>query len=532
MSSIFQTAGPVFGSDFWGRSDELRTLLAAVDALPKGVRRLYCVLGPRKIGKTSLLAELARQIASRSGMISCRIDLYDAATPARFFVRLVLALVDAVLLFRQAGSPLSGLADDETALTVAASRVHALGVRSMIEALEGALAILRGARGHGRFFSSLLDFPEALARETKLSPVVMLDEFQEVLRFDGFKEVKSSVGELTKTLRARWQTHSRVLYLVSGSEMSLLESMISSPAAPLFGHLAPLRIGPFPADRARAFLVQKFSESATKLAPEMIDRLVELTGGHPFYLQVLGEDLCLRADPHGEITEAIFKESVEECLLSQTGRLQLHFNGTLERAIGRSTTFERVLVSLASGRATVTEIAEDTHQRTGAVSTALKALAERDLVGKKESGGWALLDSTFGSWLAGTRSSIRALAGPWLLGDETERKVAELVAREGFRLVYRSMHSRGAFDLLALFDVRPIGLQVKRTLAMPYYLPSAERTRMRAWGKKLGWRPVLAVHDAEADRVYYFDVDAAARATKKGARFDAVRARATLIELI
>ena len=99
--SAFQSAGPVFGEAFVGRDDELSTLIGAVSDLKQGIRRRYCILGPRKIGKTSLLEELSRRLTADPDLIVCRVDLHEASTPDLFFVRLSLELLDAFVRSHQ-----------------------------------------------------------------------------------------------------------------------------------------------------------------------------------------------------------------------------------------------------------------------------------------------------------------------------------------------------------------------------------------------------------------------------------------------
>lgn len=519
------------GQDLYGRKGELDALCTAVDDLKRGVRRLYCLLGHRKMGKTSLFAELGGRMQSDPTLLPCRVDLFAANTPSRFFVHLALGLMDAYLQRRRGASLLTGLMNDDLALATAAGRIEALGVRSIDRALRSVLEILRGDRGAGRHYATLIDFPAELAEETGMFPVILLDEFQEVVRFDEFKEVRETLGPLLKLLRARWQHHAKVAYFISGSEVALLEEMIVSESSPLFGHFVPLHIGPFSQADAVGFLEDRFSRSGLGVPRDLVRHLAETTGGHPFYMQVLGEDLCLRSD--GAVLDpALYREILQDALFSATGRLQLHFAHLFEKYVGRATTLERVLVALATGHNSTSSIARKTSQQTGAVSTALRQLARRDLSRKNEDGTHAVVDRCFGLWLSGNRSVYRTIAGPYHLGDDAERALCVLLGREGFSLVYRSRGSRGAFDLLALLGTEQIGLQVKRVSRWPVYLPLYEHDRMLEWGKKLRWRPVLAAYDPERDEAVFFDAREPQRTTRKSARFDEASGASRLLKLL
>jgi Holliday junction resolvase len=166
------------------------------------------------------------------------------------------------------------------------------------------------------------------------------------------------------------------------------------------------------------------------------------------------------------------------------------------------------------------------------VSTALKQLMEKDLVARGEEGGYTIVDPTFAIWIAGNRSELRSVAGPYHLGSEAEREVCAHLGREGFSLIYRSRGSRGAFDLLALLGAQQVGLQVKRTARLPLYLSVDERNRMIEWGRQLGWIPVLAAYLPDEDRCLYFDVRETGEELERRVRFDAGAGEEQLLGLI
>lgn len=531
VKSSFQSAGPVTGEDFTGRQEELGILRDALDDLKNGVRRLYCVLGPRKIGKTSLYEELTRRIIDDPDLITCRIDLLEANTPTRFFTKYSLSLLDSFIRKRLGAPILSGLIDDESALVLAAARLESHGIRSLNQALVSTLELIRGGRGIGRHYRSLLELPAELASETGMHPVVILDEFQEVLRFNDFKEVKESFGDILKSIRARWQMHKNVAYFISGSEVSLLQEMVESPGSPLFGHFIPINLGPFSSHQSEEFLIDKFAGAGLEFPRVIIEKLADITGGHPFYLQVLGEDMSLRARP-GLTKERLFKETLQESLFSSTGRLYMHFSRMLDRYAGRSTTFQNVLLALTAGEQRVSAIARATGQQTGAVSAALKQLIWKDCLEKTENGRYRIRDKTFSMWLAGAHSARRTIAGPYYLGNRAERGVCMLLGKEGFNLVYHFRGSRGAFDLLALLGSVQTGLQVKSVSNFPFYLSRSENGRMIEWGAILGWIPVLVAYDHKNETALYFDVRRTGRELRKNIRFDKDEGTGQLLKLL
>jgi Holliday junction resolvase len=167
--------------------------------------------------------------------------------------------------------------------------------------------------------------------------------------------------------------------------------------------------------------------------------------------------------------------------------------------VGNSSTLESVLRGFVEPTR-VTDVAEALHIRTGAVTTAVKTLVEEDVLLKREDGTYGFVDPTFALWLK-SRVDFRRAMPPLLVGTDAEKALARGLAADGFRGVYQSRASRGAFDLLALHDTRVFGIQVK-TARPPFSLKAAEKRRLIEDARRLGFVPVLALVDGESARFY------------------------------
>jgi DNA polymerase III delta prime subunit len=72
------TGNPVDGEDFFGRKDELKQLRNAVEA-----GNHVLLVGPRRVGKSSLVAELSRELAN-DGWSPIKVDVQHTADEAAF----------------------------------------------------------------------------------------------------------------------------------------------------------------------------------------------------------------------------------------------------------------------------------------------------------------------------------------------------------------------------------------------------------------------------------------------------------------
>lgn len=530
----FLTSGPVSGELFYDRERELEDLLAAVRALKADVPQYYALLGMRKVGKTSLLMEFARRLADDPAVVVVHVDCFESAIdPLIFFQDYAVAVLDSFLdrlgHTLQVGT-LRGARLDEVEFLAALGRVQTLGFPSMARGVRALLALRTGGDLR-EAFHAIAELPEAVAVEAGLHAVVILDEFQAVRRLNLFKDVKNTVADVCQLLRSKWQRQRRVMYIVSGSEISLLEQIIHREQAPFFQHFTPMRLHEFSPREAQEMMAALLAQAGHAVEQALIEEMVSRFNAHPFYLQVLGQELCRAAGDETDegITPALYKAVAQEVLFGQGGRLYLYFQGMYERLVGSATSLAQVLIAVAHGCHTVSQVARELRRGSNVVSSWLRRLVEADVL-VKEGNQYHFADPVFALWVQGTHPPYEAISGPYFIGDETERRVAYALGREGFRLVFQSRASREAFDLLARLNTTQVGIQVKGTTAWPLYLPVSEVERMRDWANRLSWVPVLCV--VRDDEIRFYRLDDLTRTDGSYRVDDATPAFETLLRLL
>ena len=193
-----------------------------------------------------------------------------------------------------------------------------------------------------------LDLPEQLATALDHSFLIAFDEFQELA---GLARKRNAVDPLP-LMRSVWQRHQRCTYVVSGSGRSMLTNMVTREHSPFFQHFALLDLGPFATDEAERLLVDA-APAERPIPPLLARKAVAAIGGHPFYLQLLGEGLTSCEPPYDH---ASLKGAIQELLFSRTGRLSLYFNNQFDRLVGRSSYLAAVLEALAEGPQRITDL--------------------------------------------------------------------------------------------------------------------------------------------------------------------------------
>lgn len=483
---MFQTSRPATHEHFQNRDAELTRLLASLDRLKKGAPQWLALLGPRKIGKTSLLLTLADRA---QGVAIAVIDVLECAPlSAEVFRRAALRCMDA-LLAEEIGVSLEALStrpSEYRAALLSSPRLLALEPVLRAQLLE-----LPEAKLDAELLCFCLDLPERLAVAWQVHLVLAMDEFQELAALG---EGRHGVDVLPLA-RSLWQRHTRVAYIISGSSRSMLTELVTSERSPFFQHFALMEVGPFSHEHA-VRLIQTAGADETPIPREIAERAVAILGGNPFYLQLLGEALS-----GAPVDEDALKEALQNLLFSRTGRLALTFENEYHQRVGRASTLAATLSALAEGPRRLTDIAAEIHAATGSVVRYLERLG--DTVERDPDGLYRLADPVFGLWLR-WRNPGGTVVPMSLVGDEGEQRVAAALARMGFDLVYVSRASRGAFDLMAIRGAAQVGVQV-RARPLPLRFSTDEWARMEAEAVRFGWEWVVAAAPPDRAEVLLLD---------------------------
>ena len=279
-----------------------------------------------------------------------------------------------------------------------------------------------------------------------------------------------------------------VLYIISGSAPSMLRELITARHSPFFMHFQLAELGPF-AERDAVDLLVHASPPDRSIPLATARRIFDIVGGHPFYLQLVGEALVATEPPYDEQT---LKPVLQSLLFSRTGRLALYFQNEYTRVVGRATTLAATLLAVSEGGPIrMTDVARAIDASTASTARYLDRLG--DVVRRDGDGLYRVADPLFAMWIR-WRSPGGTVVPMTIIGTEAEIAVAEYLASLGFDLVYQSRPSRGAFDLLAIRGGDQLGLQVKRS-PLPLRFRKSEWARMSADAERWGWHWAIAAVD-------------------------------------
>lgn len=481
---MFRSSAPVTASGFRNRRTELTRVLSSFEALAAGAPRWLALVGPRKVGKTSLLLEAARR--APQALSVAVVDVFERAPLDLGIFRLFAARCLDALLAEQTGGSLSRRLHAPAEFRALLHRAPSL--RAVDPALRADLDRLPDDEATGDTVRRWLEIPEELCTALDRHLVLAVDEVQELL---GLRRHFEPFG----LLRSVWQRHQHVGYVISGSAQTVLRDLVTSRHSPFFQHFHLFELGPFARADAVALLVEA-SPRERRIPTRLAERIVDIVGGHPFYLQMVGEALVSEPPPYDEQT---LKPVLQGLLFSRTGRLSLYFHNEYARLVGQASTLAATLQAIATqGPVRLTDVAKAIGASTASTARYIERLD--DAVRRDDDGRYRVSDALFGTWIR-WRAPGGTVVPMSIVGDEAEQQVARYLAELGFDLVYQSRGSRGAFDLLALRGPDQLGLQVKRS-PLPLRFGKREWNRMEADARRWGWHwAIVSVSSDEQVRV-------------------------------
>lgn len=246
------------------REAELKQLASVLDSAGK-----CFLIGPRRYGKTSLLAGAAA-LAGKQKALVLRYD-------GEVFPTLDLL---AARLVRDYAASVAGPV--ERAAKAVRTFFKAVKPSVTFKPLDGSWSVSLGVQpppaGALPLLLEVLDGYEKAARDRSHPTGLILDEFQRIVERGG----DNAEGQL----RAAVQTHRHLAYIFAGSETRVLAAMTGEASRPFYRLGERLFLGPIPRPAFREFLSRGF-KGALVVTDEGIEAILDHAEDVPYNVQLL-----------------------------------------------------------------------------------------------------------------------------------------------------------------------------------------------------------------------------------------------------
>lgn len=291
--------------DFLDRKDERARLKALVKR-----RENVLMYGPRRLGKTSLIARIEDEL---SGSTFLNVDCTFATSIDGLSQQILRAITD------------SGLAKLQRFGEWAKGSARRLEIG--VEFGDGILINLRRGKPHAKPLEDALEFTTRIAKASKRHVVLVLDEFQVVML---------TMPNAIAKFRGHAQAQDNVSYVVCGSQASVLLGL-TKHMNPFWRQLTEFPLGPIDIDQTMAEWSAKVGQDVPAASRQL---LKEVTSGNTQRLVGIVEEA--RRGGKG-YTVARIEEAIQR-------ELATHGRG-FERILGALTSYQKtVAIALAVGR--------------------------------------------------------------------------------------------------------------------------------------------------------------------------------------
>jgi hypothetical protein len=249
--NLFAGAGTAqVTGDFTDRAVERKAIAAALQT--PGSHLL--LVGPRRIGKTSLLKAVEADLRRKKGggVPVLYLDLWSASSLEDMTTRLAAEAARALGtrwmdLVKQLASRLQFKLEMAPLPSGQLVPVPTLSFREA------------GADEQRRRLVTALDTLEAQAKANKVHLGVILDEFQEIERV-GRDEADAPTVSAVRQLRAAIQHHRHVTYVFAGSDRALIDKLSAPKDGPLYNLARRYEIGPLPTPHFAAWIEDRMAQ--------------------------------------------------------------------------------------------------------------------------------------------------------------------------------------------------------------------------------------------------------------------------------
>jgi len=262
MKNPFVYGEAVSGEHFCNRALEIKEL---VTDIKNGTNVI--IFSPRRYGKTSLIMRVLEE-ARAEGLLAFYVDLYPAINRQKF----VEIYANAI----SAGLPgkVSGIARKLKEYLPRIIPKVVVDDKSMRFEFE-----FDRTADISPHIDDLLEAVKKAADQNKKDAVVVFDEFQEIVSFDG--------DEIERKMRSAFQTHRNVSYIFMGSKTHLMRDIFNNPNRPFYKsgkHFPLYKIKP---EELGTFSKEKYLSGGIEVAENEMNEILNVSECHPYYFQML-----------------------------------------------------------------------------------------------------------------------------------------------------------------------------------------------------------------------------------------------------
>ena len=379
------TLKPAIKDNFVNREDLLDEMIGTLTN--RRIDMGFALIGPRRVGKTSILREITHRLANKKDVVAIYFCLWDLVENnlREFSDQLIKTLLVGFRgkisvkykLRRLLQVPIEGIYEFLKAAGISIKILDEIEIelRHKDRPLDANILVER-----------IFALTEQLGREYRVRVILIIDEFPSLIDLTNGKKLGEGVIRKIRTVN---ETLENTVLCISGSIRKTMETVALSPSSAFYRQFIIKRIEPFDELLSGQLLKRNLRRRITSSA---IEAAYNLTKGIPFYLQLLGRQLeRTDVEPiNKEVIERVFRET-----LTEEG--DIIFNEEFYRLSEKERTTLRAMAGREKNK--LNEISRRLQEGTNVVSKYLEYLIIKGMVAKQERGVYKIADPVFSDWL-------------------------------------------------------------------------------------------------------------------------------------
>lgn len=368
----FKSGGAVTGEYFTDREEEIKTLF-----LDLASGQNVILYSPRRFGKTSLILEVIRCL-KKEDCLCVYVDLFPISSRRDFAQRLASAIAkDTSRKIEEVVQKIKNYLPRITPKIVLKGETD----------LEFDLEFEDRELDIDRLLTGLYDLPQDIAQKRNKRVVVVFDEFQQIGQING--------EEIEKGLRSKIQHHNEVAYVFMGSKRHLMERIFNDRSRPFYKIGKTFTLRKIPKEKFMIFITRRLKDTGMKMESTLIEKVLELTDGHPHYTQMLMHEIWNESYPGKTVTLDSIKSGLAQVFLHEGDAFIALWDSLSPRQ-------KNLLVALASDENILlysqSAIIKYELGSPATVSKSLKILRNKEIL-EQEEGRYIFSDIFFKEWI-------------------------------------------------------------------------------------------------------------------------------------
>ena len=279
------------GNTFINRVDEIEALK---QNFVNGINTI--LISPRRWGKSSLVEKAAKECDNENKDIKfCFVDMFEIKNEVEFYEK----FLEEVL--KQSASNIQRWTKYTKEFLKRVIPVFSFGVDP-----QNDLKIKLEWSQLKRNSREILSLPEKIAEKKNIKFVICIDEFQKVAQLQDGQNFQEK-------LRAVWQRQNHCSYCLYGSKQHVVNDLFQKQSMPFYRFGTVIYLKKIAINHWPPFIKKGFNKFGKEIDDLNIDRIIEISNNHPYYVQQISYHLWLNCKK--KVTQSILEHSINELLM-------------------------------------------------------------------------------------------------------------------------------------------------------------------------------------------------------------------------